>query len=175
MICRGQTSTARAVFGILIEQLISARRKSAIAIRVILVVVAVGIGMAVSSRLGVCGGTAAIVVAVVLVVVVVHVDSLIGLFVVGSHGKGSLVGINVAVAATEFSVVIARQATVESPVREGIGADEGCTTKKEATNVSFLGKDRGNNRDIKTYQTKTPNATMPLLTLHTSPQSPEEL
>jgi hypothetical protein len=55
--------------------------------------------------------------------VVIHVDALIGFFVVWCHREGSLVGIDIATIA-DLTAVVARQGAVELIVLKGVAAQE---------------------------------------------------
>lgn len=72
-------------------------------------------------RVGVVRGAAD---AVVVIVVVVGVDGRVGLLVVGRHGEGGLVWINV-LAGLALDVGVAGQYAVELVVLERVGADKG--------------------------------------------------
>lgn len=163
VICRRHASTTRTILCVLVEQLMSTRREGAVLIR-IFNVLAVGICVAVASRFGVA-----------IILMVIHIDSLVGFLIVRRHGESRLVWVNVAVAATELSVIISRKAAMEFPVRERVATDEGGSTKQEAVKGGELAECHGVHCGHKTYQTNTPRATTPLLTLHTCPQRPDEL
>lgn len=97
-------------------------RHSAIAVRLIAIVMAVRICVSVARGIDVR----------VAGVVVICIDALVGLLIVRRHGKRGLVGIDVAVAGAQLAIVIAGQVAVEFPVRERVGADE-CRGSKEET------------------------------------------
>lgn len=96
---------------------VAARGESAVAVRVVKVIGVVRTVVAVAAV------HAGVVIVVTGGIVVVHVDSLVGLVVVGSHGKGSLVGVDV-VATANLAAVVARETAVEVVVLQGVGTEK---------------------------------------------------
>lgn len=92
---------------------------------VISVVVIVGVGAATSVRAAV--RSAAISTARVIVIAagftLIHVDGRISLFVMGSHGEGRLVRIDV-VGVGKLAVIVAGEVAIELPVMVGVEADD---------------------------------------------------
>lgn len=92
---------------------------------VISVVIIVGVGAATSVRATVRG--TAISTARVIVIAagftLIHVDGRISLFVMGSHGEGRLVGIDV-VGVGKLAVIVAGEVAIELPVMVGVEADD---------------------------------------------------
>lgn len=106
---RGSGANSGAVLGVCVKHVIGAGRLATVAVGVAEVIGAVGVGMAV-----LVAGEG---------IVVVHVDTLIGLVVMGRHGEGRLVGINV-LTTTDFAVVVTREVAVELVILHRVSADE---------------------------------------------------
>lgn len=125
-VCVGHGCRPRVVLGVVVEEGVGARRKGAVTAGVV-VLGAVGVTLVVAV-------IAVVAVAVVLAargLVLIRMDALICLVVMGSHGEGGLVGVDV-LAAAELAVVIARQVAVEVEVCQGVSTDEGATGEEQA-------------------------------------------
>lgn len=134
----GWCTSTRAILAVALKQSVGTMGHRAVASWII-VIGAVGVGIAVSvAAVSIIAGivvTTLVVVAVVASVgvtawlLVVHVDSLICLVIVGGHGKGSLVGINV-FTTTNLAVVVARKVSMKVVVVQGVERDKGCAAEK---------------------------------------------
>lgn len=114
-----------------------ARGEGSVAVRVVILAVgrAAGAVAAVVAVVGVsvvAGGVAAVERCVV-VVVIVHLDGGVCLLVMGCHGEGGLVGVDVVTA--ELLLVVTGELAVELVVLEGVQTDKGAAAKEKAVKV----------------------------------------
>lgn len=125
----GGWRTAGAVLGLAVEEVAvlvvvaMAAGEGAIAAGVVVIsAVRIGISVAVVGAV-VKSASARSSVAAVCRIMVVHVDPLVSFLVVGRHGKGSLVGVDV-LPAPDLTVVVTRQVAVEVVMIEGEAGKE---------------------------------------------------
>lgn len=128
---RGRGATM--VLGVVLKERVVSWGKGTKAIGII-VIGAVGVGIAVAG----VAVVAAVVVATTTVgaacgLMIVHVDSLVSLVAVRSHGESSLVRVNVV--AAHLTVVVARQDVVVVVVVESVERDKGCPAKEDAAEL----------------------------------------
>lgn len=122
------TKSASIVFSFTVEKggAVGSRRQSTVAVGVVKVI------RVVRGVVAVAAVHASVVVVVgARSIVVVHVDSLISLFIMGRHGEGGLVRIDV-LAAADFATIIAWQSAMEVVVLQGVCTKE-CRCYPEKT------------------------------------------
>ena len=127
-------ANSRPVLRIIIKIVLS-RRERSVVLMIVILLGSEGIRVVVVNLTVAALATVIVSISAEIGFVVIHVNPLIRFIIVGGHGKGGLVWVNVFAASTaNLAVFVARQATVKVRVGQGVGRDKSGCSKKETRN-----------------------------------------